>query len=72
MRELTYNGRSRKEYLESLGIKVNITPNISREDGILAVRTLFNFFWFDEEKTEKLVEALNVYRKKRDENNQVY
>ena len=72
VRELTYNGRSRKEYLESLGIKVNITPNISREDGILAVRTLFNFFWFDEEKTEKLVEALNVYRKKRDENNQVY
>ena len=66
------SGMSRKQTLENMWIQVNKTPNISIEDGIQAVRLLFQNMWFDVEKTEKLIEALNIYRKKRDEKNLVF
>ena len=58
--------------LEKLGVRVNVTPNISVEDGIHSARLIFNNMWFDEEKCQKLIEALNIYRKKRDEKNLVF
>ena len=63
---------SRKQVLEKSGITVNVVPNISIEDWIQAVRILFPNLWVDEEKTQKLIEALNIYRKRRDEKNLVF
>jgi phage terminase large subunit len=42
------------------------------EDGIQAVRSIFNKIYFEKSKTEKLLEALTIYRKKYDEKNNVY
>lgn len=73
VREQTNWGRTRKEYLESMGCEVNVTPNMSIEDGINLVKMTFNKFWFDKTPwVEKLIEALNIYRKKWDDKNQVY
>lgn len=71
VREMSSN-MSRKQILEQSGITVNVTPNISIEDWIQAARTLFSNVWFDEDKTQKAIEALNIYRKRRDEKNLVF
>lgn len=71
VRELS-SWSSRKQILEKLGIKVNIVPNIPIEDWVQALRILFPNIWFDEKKTEKLIEALNIYRKRWDEKNLVF
>lgn len=36
------------------------------------VRAIFNKLWFDKTKADKLIEALNIYRRKRDDKNLVY
>ena len=36
------------------------------------VRQIFNKIWFEKTNTEKLVEALNIYRKRRDDKNLVF
>lgn len=55
-------GRSRKETLYSLGIKCQIIPAQSVEDGINAARLLIHRCWFDETKCAKGLEALRQYR----------
>lgn len=49
-----------------------VTPNVGKEDGINMVRQIFGKLWFDKAKTDKLLEALNIYRRKRDDKNMVY
>lgn len=71
VREMSSN-TSRKQILEKIWITVNVTPNIPIEDGIQAVRILFPNLWFDEQKTQKAIEALNIYRKRWDEKNLVF
>lgn len=68
VREMT-SAMSRKQYLENRGIKVNITPNMSIEDAISLAKQNFNHIWFEQETTEKLLEALAIYRRRRDEKN---
>ena len=60
--ELT-SGRSREETLRSLGLAVDIAPDVSVADGIEAVRTLLPNCWFDAERCDKGIEALKSYRK---------
>lgn len=59
------SGQVRKKTLTDLGMQnirtVKRTPNIL--DGIEAVRKLFNRFYFDNARTEKLTNALSGYRK---------
>lgn len=57
------SGRSRIETAASLGIKFEITPNISIEDGIHAARMIFPRCWFDEQKTKRGIECLSNYRR---------
>lgn len=62
MRELG-TGKSRKEVLEGLGIKVTVCPNIPVADGIQAVRMLLPTCWFDKTKCKDGIEALRMYRR---------
>lgn len=59
-------GKSRLEVAQSLGIRFELAPNVSVEDGINAVRMMLPKCWFDANKTNSLVEALRLYQEKRD------
>lgn len=59
-------GKSRLEVAQSLGVKFELAPNISIEDGINAVRMMLPKCWFDAGKTSLLIEALRLYQEKRD------
>jgi phage terminase large subunit len=56
-------GKSTKEILEGFGRTVEVIPNVSVEDGIRTARMVFKRCYFDEVKTEKLVECLRRYRR---------
>jgi hypothetical protein len=58
------SGRSRLETAASLGIKFEVAPNVSFDDGIHAVRMLLPRCWFDEQKTTPGLEALQSYRRR--------
>lgn len=55
-------GKSRKEMLESLGIKVNMTPNIPVMDGIQAGRAIFPSLWIDKTRCFKFIDAISQYK----------
>lgn len=59
-------GKSRLEVAQSLGIRFDLAPNVSLEDGINAVRMMLPKCWFDKTKTNALLEALRLYQEKRD------
>lgn len=65
-------GLTRLEQARSLGINFLITPNIKVEDGINAARIVFNSCWFDQEKTDKLIESLSQYHKEWDDKRGVF
>lgn len=55
-------GRTIHEITMAAGFKTEITPNISIEDGINALRTIFKDTWFDQEKCADGLQALRRYR----------
>lgn len=55
--------RSRVETLRSLGIEPEIGRPHAVDDGINAVRRLFDKMWFDEAKCERGLNALRQYRR---------
>lgn len=61
-------GKSRKETLESLGVRVQIVPMHTVEDGIEAVRNLLPSCWIDEDNCTDALSAWRSYRKEEDEN----
>lgn len=65
-------GKSRKEVLEGLGVKVSVCPNIPIADGIQAVRMLLPTCWFDAVKCKTGVEALRMYRRDYDDKRQEF
>jgi hypothetical protein len=65
-------GKSRKEVLEGLGIKVTVCPNIPIADGIQAVRMLLPTCFFDKAKCKDGIEALRMYRREYDEKRQEF
>jgi phage terminase large subunit len=65
-------GKSRKEVLEGLGIRVTVCPNIPVADGIQAVRMLLPTCWFDKAKCKDGVEALRMYRREYDDKRQEF
>lgn len=66
------SGKSRKEVLENLGIKVTVAPKLRVEDGINAARLVLNRCWFDQEKCARGIEALKQYRTEYDEQRKVF
>jgi phage terminase large subunit len=65
-------GKSRKEVLEGLGVRVTVCPNIPVADGIQAVRMLLPTCWFDKSKCKEGIEALRMYRRDYDEKRQEF
>jgi hypothetical protein len=61
------SGKSRLETAATLGIRFSLAPNIAIADGIGAVRLMLPKCWIDKTKCATLIEALRLYREKRDE-----
>lgn len=70
-RELN-DGRTRREMLESLGIKTKLLPKSRVEDGINAVRSILPRCWFDAVKCKDGIEALRQYRREWNDTMQVF
>ena len=66
------SGKSRLETAEGLGIRFDIVPSISLEDGIDASRAFIARCWFDRDKTERGRNALVTYHKSWDEKRKVF
>jgi hypothetical protein len=65
-------GKSRLEVLESLGLRnITLAPLHRIEDGINAVRLFVPKCWFDEQKCERGLDALKLYRSDWDDKLQV-
>lgn len=60
-------GRSRLETAASLGVSFVIAPRLALEDGINAVRMIFNRLWFDERACKRGLECIANYRRAPDE-----
>lgn len=71
VRELT-TARARIDVAKEHGVKFTTVQKHEVEDGIEAVRMLLPKCWFDEEHTERGVEALRSYRKEWDEKNKTF
>ncbi len=56
-------GKSRLETAAALGLRFEICPRMSVQDGINAVRNLLPKCWFDRSRCESGVEALRHYRR---------
>jgi hypothetical protein len=70
-REFT-SGVSRIDAARKIGLNFSVTPRISIEEGIAAVRRVLPLCWFDAENCEEGVNALENYRKKWDEVNRTF
>jgi phage terminase large subunit len=66
------SGKSRLEMARELGIRFEIAPKLSVDDGINAVRMALPRCWFDADKCDKGLEALKMYRKDYDEKLKVF
>lgn len=56
-------GKSTEEMLQSFGRSVQITPMMDIESGIKIARQSFNRIYFDQNKSERLVNCLKRYRR---------
>lgn len=66
-------GQTRVETAQSLGLRpIQIAPRLPVADGIDAVRTMLPRCWFDEQKTQRGMDALRQYRTERDERTQTF
>lgn len=72
VRELTRDGKTRREVAKSLGIDFSVVPKHYVADGIQAVRTRFGTLWIDKERCAEAVNHIKNYRKKYDEKHDVY
>lgn len=59
-------GRSRRETLAGLGIKVRVVPRLGLDDGVNAVRLILPRCWIDAGKCRRGIESLRQYRREWD------
>lgn len=59
-------GRSRRETLAGLGIKIRVVPRLGLDDGINAVRLILPRCWIDAAKCKRGFDALRQYRREWD------
>lgn len=64
-------GKSRQEVLTSLGIRSEIAPKLSVDDGVNAVRMMLPMCYIDAERCQRGIECLENYRADFDERNKV-
>lgn len=58
-----FAGKTRAESAAGLGFQFEAAPKIAVQDGIDAVRNIFDRFWFDKERCADLLNALKSYEK---------
>jgi phage terminase large subunit len=66
------SGKSRIETAASLGINFKTVPNIPRQDGIEAARSIIARCWFDQERTQRGRSALVAYQRTWDDKRKVF
>ena len=71
VRELS-SGHSRRDIAASLGVHFRVAPKLGIDDGIGAVRMVFNKIWIEKDKCKRLTDALRSYCKEYDDKNKVY
>lgn len=64
--------QTRRQYLESQGLRVEVVEKLGVEEGIEMGRRIFSSIWFDEDKCERWINALSSYHKEYDAKNQTY
>ncbi|MCG1042511.1 PBSX family phage terminase large subunit [Mycetohabitans sp. B8] len=57
------SGKSAEDVMRALGWDVEVTPNMSVEEGIRLTRMTFPRLYFDRAKTQRLVQCLKRYRR---------
>jgi phage terminase large subunit len=66
-------GKSRLETLDALGVRnIVIAPQLGVDDGIQAVRSMLNRCWMDEDRCDRLIDAMRQYRRDYDESNRAF
>jgi phage terminase large subunit len=65
-------GKSTQEQFQALGYTSRITPELSLQDGIQALRMALPRMWFDREKCRDGIEALKLYRREWDSDKKVF
>ena len=65
-------GKSIVEQAWALGVRMRLVPNLSKEDGIQAVRQVLPRCWFDKNKCATGLEALRGYRREWDDERKVF
>lgn len=69
---LAAGGRTIEQMIKASGRTVKIVPRLSIQDGIAAVRAIFNRCWFDADKCADGLQALRHYRYDFDEELKTY
>lgn len=72
VRELGSGAMSRLEIAHNLGLDFQVVPNLPIDDGIEATRMILPRTWIDERKCERLINALDNYRREYDEERKTY
>lgn len=65
-------GKTRVEIASNLGLRIEIVPKLSREDGIDATRAMIRTCTFNESKVRRLIDGLYAYRREFDEKTKRY
>lgn len=65
-------GKTRQEFALENGMRFDIAPKLSVDEGIDIVRRHLSRMWFDEDRCFRGVEALKSYRKEWDAKRQIY
>lgn len=65
-------GKSRLETAEDLGIRFELVPNLSVQDGIEQGRRWFAALWTDKEKCKQWIRAIPQYTKQYDEEKKIF
>jgi phage terminase large subunit len=72
VREWGGNGKSRLDTARALGVRFDVAPGLSIEDGIEAARHVIEAAWFDHERCGQGLESLWSYQREWDEVNACY
>lgn len=66
------SGQSRKTLASKMGVRFDVAPRLSVQDGINALRTMLPRMWFNRDTCKEGIEALKVYRTEYDEKKKIY
>jgi phage terminase large subunit len=66
------SGKSTMEVAQEYGLDVQIAPQLSVNEGIQQVRMILKRCWFEQSKTEELINCLSQYKREYDEQRKAF